>query len=998
MLATPLLLKSQNFTKILNHNDSITTDSAGNLLAILNINIVHTADFFNRFTVEIDSNDLDTLSKISWITGLNDPQIPQLFNYESRLNSNAINVQAQPWGNVNPFNLSGAGVNVGVWDSGLPYHTDLDDHTTVMENSPCVPVNFTHSLHCCGTLAGKGVVNSQYSGVAPGCNLFTWSMFSQDPNNCSGPPYIPDEMLLAVDNQGINIASNSYGYPYCSSIGIYSNGTYGTDFDKLVRDKNLNLFFAAGNQRYDINCNLNYFTVCAPSVAKNVISVGAVDNNNNIWISYYNGVPYEGSSIGPVKDGRLKPDLVAVGVDVTSCGLNNTYLTSQGTSCACPAVAGVGALLTEKYKILNNNALPKPALLKAIMLNTANDLGNPGPDYIYGHGLINAIDAVNTIDRNYYETSTVSTNQTYTKQIQVDHPCAFKVTLVWSDKEGFTTYCVQDLINDLDIQLIDPNNGIHYPWTLDPLNPSANAIQSTANHKDNVEQVLVSAPISGLWTIQVSGYNIPYGPQDFSIVWSEPTVPTAASNNSPVNIGDPLYVLSPMGGSSYNWSGPNSFTSTNQNLSFTNAQSQNAGTYTVTVTYNGNCTFTSSTVVTINPNLTGWVRYHGQELNTNHPVNNTIINLFNGTTNSYSVQTNTQGNYQVSGNPNTYDVELDIQNPFSIPNSTDALLIAKHYVNQISLTPFQQMIANVNGDLNINATDALLTMRRFLGTISSFAGNDGQDWYYEQYSGSQSPITIQNNQTYTSNYSAACMGDVDLNNYLNYNYPKKEPQIILHNRGDLHVKAGLPVNVDVIILDSMVVGAMSLIFTIPSTKYKVNYVKLPETCDSCQIFNTDKERLSIAWYNIDGVLKKSNEVLLSLNLTAEDPNNETLEDIMIIGSSEIIDTTLHLNANIELVIPKIVVDPDPLRQFTLELNPNPTNSELHLTYTLPDKGNIEFTIYDIFGRKVTTFINTMKNNGLHRDLIDVSQSEPGTYTYKFIFNGEVKTGKLIIVK
>lgn len=74
------------------------------------------------------------------------------------------------------------------------------------------------------------------------------------------------------------------------------------------------------------------------------------------------------------------------------------------TSFSAPAVSGVLALLTQRYKAANGDQNPKPALLRAVLFNTANDLGNPGPDYTYGYGSPNALEALRTLeDRRFTE-------------------------------------------------------------------------------------------------------------------------------------------------------------------------------------------------------------------------------------------------------------------------------------------------------------------------------------------------------------------------------------------------------------------------------------------------------------------------------------------------------------------------------------------------------------------------------------------------------------------
>ena len=59
----------------------------------------------------------------------------------------------------------------------------------------------------------------------------------------------------------------------------------------------------------------------------------------------------------------------------------NSYVSKSGTSMSCPGVSGTLAQLYQAYKE-NQNEEPYAGLMKAILMNTADDLGNPGPDFI----------------------------------------------------------------------------------------------------------------------------------------------------------------------------------------------------------------------------------------------------------------------------------------------------------------------------------------------------------------------------------------------------------------------------------------------------------------------------------------------------------------------------------------------------------------------------------------------------------------------------------------
>jgi hypothetical protein len=95
--------------------------------------------------------------------------------------------------------------------------------------------------------------------------------------------------------------------------------------------------------------------------------------------------------------------------------------------------------------------------------------------------------------------------------------CAYRVMLAYSDKEGAPNVS-PSLVNDLDLTLIDPNGTVYLPLTLDPVNPTALATP-LANHRDNVEQVVITNPIPGTWVARVDGAIMPAGAQDVAVTW-----------------------------------------------------------------------------------------------------------------------------------------------------------------------------------------------------------------------------------------------------------------------------------------------------------------------------------------------------------------------------------------------------------------------------------------------------------------------------------------------
>src|SRR5690606_24595036 len=144
--------------------------------------------------------------------------------------------------------------------------------------------------------------------------------------------------------------------------------------------------------------------------AKNCMTVGN--------LTYQDGLA-NSSSRGPAYDGRIKPDICAVGTSVWSTINPNTYASYTGTSMACPGVAGTLAQLYQGYKLTHSGNTPPSALIKASVLNTGDDLGNPGPDFKFGWGRINARRAYSILSNNQFFIDSVANTQNKTHNINV---------------------------------------------------------------------------------------------------------------------------------------------------------------------------------------------------------------------------------------------------------------------------------------------------------------------------------------------------------------------------------------------------------------------------------------------------------------------------------------------------------------------------------------------------------------------------------------------------
>ena len=508
------------------HRDVDLTTAAAPVCIRHNATIRSRLRTINGFVIELPYNRIQALADedvVQWV----EPALPPLgeTNDSNRILTQADSVQEPPYG------LDGNGVGVLVYDVGGldPDHPDFAGRLVSGDNIP--PAN--HSTHVAGTVAGDGYASDGlYRGMAPGASLVSYAIG----NDGFGLPLYSDpgdfesDYRQAVTLHDIDIATNSVGTNTCRNGFLCEiTGNYGVTsavIDSIINGglgKRVTVFFANGNERSCERCRdqgvhtpEGYHSTAPPACAKNHISVGAV-NSDDDSVTFF-------TSWGPTDDGRLKPDIVGPGCQqtddngVTSCEIGGEYVTYCGTSMATPTVAGLAALLLQDMREqLPDRPTPLNSTVKILLTHNATDIAAPGPDYQSGYGSVRIQRTIDFTRTGNFREQSLDQGEAASFLVRVDAgETTLKITLAWDDVPG-TANVNQALINDLDLVVYDPSQTRHYPWTLNPNYPAALAGRNQPDHLNNIEQVLVDNPIAGHWTVVVQAYDIPEGPQEFSI-------------------------------------------------------------------------------------------------------------------------------------------------------------------------------------------------------------------------------------------------------------------------------------------------------------------------------------------------------------------------------------------------------------------------------------------------------------------------------------------------
>lgn len=471
-----------------------------------------------------------------------EPPLPML----TEINDSTITRVEADLLQAGPYGLDGSGIDVLVYDAGEVFqHGDLAGRLTIGASDASITSD--HASHVACTVAGDGSGSAgQYAGMAPAANVISYG-FEQEGGLEAGflytdPGDIEADYGEAIATYGADLSNNSIatntannGFP-CSWEGNY--GTTGALIDEIARGYFGNPFrivWANGNERSSGRCGTTYLTTAPPACAKNHITVGAL-NSDDDSVSYF-------TSWGPCDDGRLKPDVSGPGCEVggdggvTSCSSSGGYTVKCGTSMASPTVAGVATLLLQQYRM----SFPgepdfRNSTLKAILAQTAVDLVTPGPDFQSGYGSVRATPAADLIIEKRFLEAEVAQGETFQFRVFVlPRDRELKVTLAWDDPAG-TPDVNPVLVNDLDLRVLDGDGTVYYPWTLDPANPANAAVRTQRDGTNNIEQVVIDSAAPGTYTVEIVGFNVAQGPsQSFSVAASPNLVYCASAGSVSTN-------------------------------------------------------------------------------------------------------------------------------------------------------------------------------------------------------------------------------------------------------------------------------------------------------------------------------------------------------------------------------------------------------------------------------------------------------------------------------
>lgn len=488
----------------------------------------------------------------AYLRGINGKGLPIYITTTDNIISAATIGTNRLWaGGSTGLNLNGSSSGLtgkmALWDEGQvrSTHVELTGRVLQVDNSATLS---DHSTHVAGTLIAAGV-NPLAKGMSYGARKLLAYDFDNDISEMMGAA---SDLLLSNHSYATiagwyfdgdknrweffgdpgdtvdirfglydaetqlwdSIAYNAPDYLIVKAAGNNRGETGPAVGATYYRMDNNGDFINAGARPATISSNNGYTTIATYGNAKNILTIGAIAPIPGGYTQPSDVVMTDFSSWGPTGDGRIKPDLVADGVNVLSSVslADNAYDMLSGTSMASPACAGSAFLLQEQYAKKHGGLFMRAATLKGLLIHTADEAGaNPGPDYVYGWGLIDmpkaaAVITADSSDQFILEKNLVNaTHDSDTFRVVASGKAPLLATISWTDPPAKPATVTganfadigSKLVNDLDLRIIDSvTHGFSQPWVLNPGNRQA-AASTGDNTLDNVEKITMGSPIPG---------------------------------------------------------------------------------------------------------------------------------------------------------------------------------------------------------------------------------------------------------------------------------------------------------------------------------------------------------------------------------------------------------------------------------------------------------------------------------------------------------------------
>jgi hypothetical protein len=383
-------------------NPSFVTQIA----AVPNVTVLNISKWLNQISIQTtDANAITTINALSFVQSTagiaarmtNEPAnrvinkfeleeeiiTPQPQQRETQLTADFFNYGSSSFAEINlhkgqflhNIGLRGQGMQIAMLDGGFFNYLTLDGMDSIIANNQVLGTwdfvsgntnvndDHPHGMQCLSTIAGN--LPGVFIGKAPKAGFYLY----RTEDVATEYPIEEHNMVCGMekaDSNGADVISASLGYfefdnatlnyTYANMNGNTTMSARGAD---LAAKKGILFFNAAGNEGAGA-----WHFIITPSDADSVVAVAAVNTS---------GVVGSFSSFGPSSDGQIKPDMASVGVSARIQNTGNTIGSGNGTSFACPNMAGLGTILWQGFPEFNNMKIIKALQLSGHKAATPDD-------------------------------------------------------------------------------------------------------------------------------------------------------------------------------------------------------------------------------------------------------------------------------------------------------------------------------------------------------------------------------------------------------------------------------------------------------------------------------------------------------------------------------------------------------------------------------------------------------------------------------------------------
>ncbi len=420
-----------------------------------------------------------------------------------------------------PLDYDGNGEIISITDTGLDEdHQSLSDNIRAVYNqfgpdNSAADSNSGHGTHITGIIVGDGTQDNQTLGIAPAAEVNFYQIEYDTSGLLARWGTLYSMFSHSLQNQA-RTHTNAWGS--VNQLGQYTADSHSAD--SFIVDQPAYLAIFSGG---DIGQNQGA-TTTPPGTAKNVLTVGA--STTGLGGTDPQGSGWSNNSGGTL-DGRIKPDMVAPGVEICSARANEAtsvagaecstavdqdatplYVTGTGSSMAT-AVASGGSLIVREY-LGRELGLSEPdaSLVKAMLINGATDLGQPDiPNPTEGWGELNVKQSIDPYDGSKKLDLLIDNGRglgpgdALVQQVDV-RSSKLDITLVWTDQEGSVSASdlAPKLVNNLDLLVTSPSGSV---YAGNSFFQGYSTISTSPDTLNNVERVRIEVPEVGVWKVEV---------------------------------------------------------------------------------------------------------------------------------------------------------------------------------------------------------------------------------------------------------------------------------------------------------------------------------------------------------------------------------------------------------------------------------------------------------------------------------------------------------------